>query len=78
MYGSYLNICNDGETGLPKSVWLDNLESTVNFVNANGGTYPWNNEISSWKCGRNVGIKLCYGTDSGDDASDTECPGDIT
>ena len=78
MYGNYLNICNDGDTGFPVVVRLDDLDSSVEYVNGvMQQRQTWNNEITSWKCGKNVGVKLCYGSDDGDSGSEYECSGSI-
>ena len=77
MYGTYFNICNDDDDGLgnPMVAYLDSMPGSYNEEN---DRWTWDNEVSSWKCGKRVDITLCYNSDGGADGKDgipDECPG---
>jgi len=58
MEGTYLNICN---SDLTKNVaWLDSMRGSYDNAKA---IFTWDNEITSWKCGKSADIKLCYDSD---------------
>ena len=59
-YGVYLNICAESaEVG--NVAYLDTLEGTYSEERQ---AWTWDNEVSSWKCGKQVGLRLCYDSDS--------------
>ena len=79
MYGTYFEICNWGEDeeerNEPMVAFLDSLDGSKNDAK---NVWTWDNEVSSWKCGKRVDIKLCYDSDGGADGQDgslTDCPG---
>ena len=82
MTGTYLEICNDGDGQESPVAWLDSMRGSYDNDRA---VFSWDNEITSWKCGKSADIKLCYdsdwyladGTSINYNMSDTECPGGI-
>ena len=77
MYGTYFEICHwpqDDVNNKDKHVaYLDSMEGSID---PETGIYTWDNEVSSWKCGKTVDIKLCYDSD-GPEGSLTDCPGGV-
>ena len=73
MDGTFYEICKDLNSDsmtTPEVAFLDALEGSQDA----NGRFTWDNEVSSWRCGKGAEIKLCYDSNHSDPNADCDSP----